>query len=368
MSRIITVTFLLVCAALPTAGFARTREGATGGRWAQFLAGTSGHLAGITTGPHGNAMWAADATDDALLEIPTSGSPVQAWPLVVTVGGVRKAFAPNQLVAGADGRLYADGCTSDRKACNLIVAVTASGGVSSYATPSGDTPDGELVLGPDGDVWFPETMHVGRIAPSGIIREYPFTASSHASTNDAITVGPDGNIWFSHNTGEYYSEPGWLVSIAPDGGAMTAYGYDGCLDVQAIVSARSRLYTLCLSAITAGDEYYSIAPIGTAGGWGTMHPLPTYARDSNMILAPNGVLWFAACRCYGSGSAQEWGIGRFDPAIARFSFLSPPRRFPNVFGALKVGPGTNVWATVSGDASEPSAFVRYGPIAPSGKR
>jgi streptogramin lyase len=281
---------------------------------------------------------------------------------VVTVGAGSEPFAPNQLALGADGRLYADGCTADSETCNLIIALTTSGKLSSYPTPSGDKPDGQLVRDPNGAVWFPETEHIGKISTSGAITEYAFDGSTQSGFRDAVTVGPDGNVWFSHNTEDYYSDPGWIGKITPSTGAMAVYPYHGCLDVQAIVPSSSHLYVLCLSAITAEDEYYSIASITPSGVWGKLHSLPAYARNSNMIMAPDNTLWFAACLCYASSGPVKWGIGRFAPANGRFGMLLPPRHFPSMYGALAVGPDDAVWTTVSGDGLEPSAFVRYGPV------
>jgi streptogramin lyase len=105
---------------------------------------------------------------------------------------------PLQIVEGSDGNLwfYSAG------ASNSIVKMTASGtSFGSWPLPAGGEIDDNLVIGPDGDIWFSDqgTTSIGKIAPSGTISEYPITGSAFPTN---ITVGPDGDLWFSDNGGK----------------------------------------------------------------------------------------------------------------------------------------------------------------------
>src|SRR6202011_2333255 len=71
---------------------------------------------------------------------------------------------PISLAVGADGRVYA---TADYG----VLAVTTNGTVSTYQSPSGDSPLRGLVLGPDGNIWVPELQHLARLRPDGTITE-----------------------------------------------------------------------------------------------------------------------------------------------------------------------------------------------------
>ncbi len=340
--------------------------------WTLFSAGTTGVLGGIAAGPTGNAMWAADGYDDALLEIAVSGSPLVSWPLTVTVNGGSKAFSPRKLVFGRDGRLYVNGCTSHPAVCNLITIVTTGGQViGSYATPSGDTPDGGLVLGPDGNVWFNETHHVGKITPSGKITEYVYQTPAGNSRQDAIAVGPDHNIWFTYNV--QYNVSGsdaMLGKVDPGTGQIVLYDAGFLCNITlAIVPLDNRVYYLYLSIGSSGS--YPFLQEMTTGGLPGPPRSPPVQASANMVLAPDARLWFPSCPdaesasggCY-FGSGTPPGFGTFYPSTHAFANVAGPPTFGGVFGDAAMGPNHYLWTTMGGfSSSYPSSFVRYGPIS-----
>jgi streptogramin lyase len=120
---------------------------------------------------------------------------------ITSAGAIHEFSAPSgelplQIVAGSDGNLwfYSAGATPS------VVKMTPAGAFTATPMPAGGEIEDDMVLGPDGDIWFSDmgTTSIGKIAPSGIIAEYPLTAGA-IPTN--ITVGPDGNLWFSDNNG-----------------------------------------------------------------------------------------------------------------------------------------------------------------------
>jgi virginiamycin B lyase len=68
--------------------------------------------------------------------------------------------------------------------------------LNSVTAPAGARPIG-IIAGPDGNLWFGENAanKVGRIAPSGIITEFP--VPTPGAGPNGIMLGPDGNLWFS---------------------------------------------------------------------------------------------------------------------------------------------------------------------------
>jgi streptogramin lyase len=58
-----------------------------------------------------------------------------------------------------------------------------------------------IAPGPDGNLWFvePSAAKVGRITTGGTIKEFPTAAGSEPSM---ITAGPDGNMWFTEAGGK----------------------------------------------------------------------------------------------------------------------------------------------------------------------
>jgi hypothetical protein len=55
---------------------------------------------------------------------------------------------------------------------------------------------GEITVGPDGNLWFPDSTyrHVGKLTTAGAVTAFPLPADSADAEN--IAVGPDGNLWF----------------------------------------------------------------------------------------------------------------------------------------------------------------------------
>ena len=60
---------------------------------------------------------------------------------------------------------------------------------------------GSITAGPDGNVWFTESLtgdgaaRIGRVTPRGNIREFNVPGNHHELTS--ITAGPDGDLWFT---------------------------------------------------------------------------------------------------------------------------------------------------------------------------
>jgi virginiamycin B lyase len=101
---------------------------------------------------------------------------------------------PGQIIAGSDGNLwfYAAGATGS------IVKMSPSGGsFTSESLPGNGYIADDLVLGPDGAIWFCDQGNaaVGKIGTNGMITEYTIPGVMPIPSN--ITVGPDGNLWFS---------------------------------------------------------------------------------------------------------------------------------------------------------------------------
>jgi virginiamycin B lyase len=56
-----------------------------------------------------------------------------------------------------------------------------------------------ITAGPDGNLWFAEADHIGRITPAGSITAFPLP--TQGSSPEGITAGPDGNLWFTEYIG-----------------------------------------------------------------------------------------------------------------------------------------------------------------------
>ena len=77
-----------------------------------------------------------------------------------------------------------------------IGQITPSGRVTKFRTSVEEEPT-DLTSGPDGDLWFTESVRgrIGRITSSGLIAEFPIPGAK--AWPWGITAGPGGNLWFT---------------------------------------------------------------------------------------------------------------------------------------------------------------------------
>ena len=82
--------------------------------------------------------------------------------------------------------------------CPKAETGSPTGSVSDFCfTPftGGSHSMGGLVAGPDGNLWFTEIGHIGRLTPAGAVTEFALASSD--SKPGVIVAGPDGNLWFT---------------------------------------------------------------------------------------------------------------------------------------------------------------------------
>ena len=144
--------------------------------------------AGITTGPDGN-LWYADSRGK-IVRITPAGF-ITEYPVPVPI-------APSGIAAGADGVFwFTEGFAPS------IGRISLNGAITEFPLLSSDRRAGTGALGPDGNMWFPESSQDGlsywiaRITPGGVITEFPIPTESAGA--GAITAGPDGNMWFTES-------------------------------------------------------------------------------------------------------------------------------------------------------------------------
>src|SRR5438094_670820 len=83
--------------------------------------------------------------------------------------------------------------------------------ITEYPIPTDDSAPRGITAGPDGNMWFTETMgRIGKITTTGVFTEY---APVFGSSGGAITGGPDGNVWF----GSVYITTAMISKITPAG-------------------------------------------------------------------------------------------------------------------------------------------------------
>jgi virginiamycin B lyase len=168
-----------------------------------------------------------------------------------------------------------------------------SGGELSYVPIEGEQDDGSgnIVQGPDGNVWFTSLEQVGFVDDLGDATTFDNFGPDEIQAiglPEAITGGPDGQIWFTDG-----SYPGSISEINSDG-EVTRH----------IISTPSASWML--KGLTSGPDgalWFTETPFGlgvsaaigriTTDGEATTWPLPSPASDPFQIVSgPDGALWF----------------------------------------------------------------------------
>ena len=282
-------------------------------------------------------------------------APAQADP----VGDYSQVYVPK---ARANGPVY--GVTAGpggnmwytRYWTNRIGRIAPSGAVREFQLPGGGTSMAglfDMAAGPDGNMWFTafNTNVIGRITPTGDITTYPTPTAN--SRPFGIAAGPDGNLWFTEDFANA------IGRITPDGVitefAIPAVGATGPAKIEA--SKNSGDCIQCGFLITAGPDgamwftMPSASRIGriTVDGVVTSFPVPTTPpapTDPNPIsvgditVGADGNLWFT--------QEVDNQIGRMTPAGVVTEFNIPtPASGPNY---ITPGPDSSLWFSEYGSS------------------
>ena len=115
-------------------------------------------------------------------------------------------FSPTSAGSFQDTVIYSvtpTGSAADTYSWQLSGATPASTPpvVQKYPTLTAAAGPASLTLGPDGNLWFAESLanKIGRITPSGVITEFPIPTANSFSAG--IAAGVDGNLWFTEADG-----------------------------------------------------------------------------------------------------------------------------------------------------------------------
>jgi virginiamycin B lyase len=165
---------------------------ATGVRTEYSTGAVVNSLVGIG-GTGGHAIW-------------VGGEFSQLWLLNMS-GGIVKHIVPPALAASRIPSTFVTG-KDTRTWVNLgvyIAAIDASGKVTEYTTGYQANPKiRDMVLGPDGNIWFTDSQEltrigaIGRITPAGAVTYFQ-KGLKKGSAPMGITVGPDRYLWFTEN-------------------------------------------------------------------------------------------------------------------------------------------------------------------------
>ncbi|MBV8532036.1 MAG: hypothetical protein JO104_12030 [Candidatus Eremiobacteraeota bacterium] len=297
--------------------------------WVQFRPATkSPDYIGIASGPN-RTMWFSDYSRDGVVKITMNGKASEF--------NLPSNTAPWSLAAGSDNNMYVEGTVS-----NAIDQVSPAGDVHTFAIPSGDRPIGGMALGSDGNVWFTEGAHVGRITPAGAITEFTYPSGArNQSGGGGVTTGPDKNVWFVE------ANAGIIAKIDPTTLAITEYPTSGspigsCFATGIAAAKNGKLYFAC-----AANQYSSTGYVGqiTTSGvqryFANSYGFSMYPQD--VALGPDKEIWICA------DSLTQLLIAEFNVSTHAFTTHATPDASYLPLGMTN-GPDANLWGTnQSGD-------------------
>jgi len=241
---------------------------------------------GITSGPDG-AIWFAErskigriSSNGTITEYPNAG------------GGLF-------ITTGPDGALWFTGN-------GKIQRITTNGEVTQFTLPSTSSDSYGIATGPDGALWFTASNNsrIGRLTTSGVLTEYPLTASSAPL---GITAGPDGAVWFTE----------WnrnRIGRITTSGAITEYtiptSFSGPADI--VTGPDGALWFTETNAGKVGRI--------TTSGVITEYPLLTQDSPRSIASSPDGFLWIAQhsgiVKMSTDGTLNEYPVPNMSPTFS----------------------------------------------------
>ncbi len=296
--------------------------------WTQFtdIAGFSNSYA-VAVGPDKN-IWLGNSSG-GLMQVQMSGK-MKLVPLSYVCSGTSSCnYVSGYGVAiGKDNAFYLGGTNYDYNNKLYVAGVaTTAGKLTVHDIPSGDyIQNGGLTLGPDGNVWFTEQAHIGKITTGGKITEYTYPSGATSNSYGDVAVGPDGNVWFT----EYNNTI--VGKIVPATGKITEYNLTtqgvACNPEAIVAGPDGNMYFTC-------NGYNDLGQITTAGVAQKFYDAygMTYIAQG-LIKGPDGNPWFA--------DANGAFIGEFNPANDSFTTYVPPYTSGTVYN-LVLGPDGNLW-------------------------
>jgi streptogramin lyase len=237
----------------------------------------------------------------------------------------RNGTSPTAFAINNGGTYFINGASGSASQPAVLIGPSL-GSLTCYSL-GGDGIGGHMVALPDGSVWGRGYTHLIHVFANGTYSAYPYPNGEN--TNGDLALGPDGNLWMPRVAGALVSK------IDPSTGAILAT-YDlsasNCGYVAGIAAVSGSLWVGCgtdaivkLSTSGVQTQYvvhpngfpapfpYSITQGSDGNPWFTMQknasvgtidrktgkvtviPLPGgYSDSSSVTTGPDGNLWFLA--------------------------------------------------------------------------
>jgi virginiamycin B lyase len=276
----------------------------------------TGYPQGIVRAKGGD-FWIADGDRTTTLSRITPHGIVTAFPI---------GYIPLEMTTDTAGNFWLTVAAN----LNLVIRVTRTLEVTSF-TLTDDT-NGGIMLGADGNIWFVENTHIGKLTPAGKLTEYPAPETGGESGLTWAT----GLVWFRTEGA------GGLASLNPQSGAVTSYEAP-ISGGGAVVAGEGSLW--CASG--SSDGATPLVRFDLRSKKITTYSAPPkydpYGAPANTVLASHGFLWYTSQRI-DAGRVVGGGFVRFDIHTKRFTTYASPPGYGWQWDLL-AAPDGKVWAT-----------------------
>jgi streptogramin lyase len=250
-----------------------------------------------------------------LLAAPASAAPViEEFAPLPTAGS-----QPQDLVLGPDGNIW-----FTERGNNKIGRINAADPSQLDEFPTVGTAPDIITVGPEGALWYTElnSNSIGRILPGAAPSAVSFGGLGLQSPR-GIAVGPDGNLWVTDA-----GAPTEVVIVSPAGVKLDDVALPTNFDPRNIAKGPDG------NMWVAGFNSNNFARITTAGtpalDPADGYPAPSGVTPMDIIAGSDGNLWY---------TAQGTTVGRITPAGVATNFTS---KGVDPFG-ITLGPDGAVW-------------------------
>jgi streptogramin lyase len=212
----------------------------------------------------------------------------------------------------------------------------AAATITEYTVPTHNRQPLGIAAGPDGNVWFTQSVSpggIGRSSVSGSISEFFSGISSGAQ---GITAGPDGNLWFVEPAADK------VAKITTSGTVQTYSATSGSEPSMIAAGPDGNLW------FTESGGKGAIGRITTSGTIASFTSgLTQYNKPDDIAAGPDGNLWFTE-------SGGKGAIARITTSGTITEFTSGLTQSSQPEG-IAAGPDGNLWFT---EAASPGRIAR----------
>jgi len=300
----------------------------------------------IAPGSDGDMWFTNGGTNDAgenLIGRVTPAGGIEEFPIPSGYQSLLSYTEGFEIASGPDGDMWFTDEREDQEGHAFIGRITHSGKITEFPIPTGMQPNLpeksipiSIALGADGNMWFTDQGTskeghnlVGRITPTGVIKEFPIPTL--ASSPTGIALGSDGDMWFiepgASKVGRIDPTGGITEFMTPSPGYGIISGSDGNIW---LMGSNGKT----IERVTMTGEVTSIPLLGSVG------PL-------DLTKGPDGNIWFIDN--YGSmeaGYEFAFFIGRLITPYAPVNIMQPMISGSAIEGqVLSVSEG--LWAHIS---------------------